>query len=108
MFHVSISLLLSSTRPLAQCNAVANDQISVVHTDDGGLWLLNETTADIKLSPCELFGFGMGAYVPKAAGQVNALDCVSMPGALVLIFVFAPTFAEELLVAKVTSSSLGS
>ena len=66
----------SSTRPLAQCSAVANDKISVVHTDDGGLWLLNDTTTDIKLKPCELFGFGMGAYVPKAAGQVNALDCI--------------------------------
>ena len=78
-----------------------------MHTDDGGLWLLNDTTADIKLKPCELFGFGMGAYVPKAAGQVIALDCISMPGALVLVF-FAPSFVEELHVAKVTSSYPGS
>lgn len=53
---------------MAQGPIIANANISIVATDTDELWLLNDADDDVKLNPCELFGFGMGAYVPKAAG----------------------------------------
>ena len=53
---------------MAQSPITANANISIVATDLDELWLLNDGDDDIKLNACELFGFGMGSYVPKAAG----------------------------------------
>ena len=63
-----LSLDVATLRPVAQSPIIANANISIVATDLDELWLLNDGDDDIKLNACELFGFGMGLYVPKAAG----------------------------------------
>lgn len=60
--------MIVAARVIGQSNIVANDKVGVAVTDAYELWLLNDTEEMIELDACELFGFGMGAYVAKAAG----------------------------------------
>ncbi|CAL1139076.1 unnamed protein product [Cladocopium goreaui] len=52
--------------------ATVLSEVGIVATDTYELWLLNDTDELIELDACELFGFGMGAYVAKAAGTARS------------------------------------
>ena len=60
--------MLQADRVIGQSTVVGNDKIGLVATDTYELWIFNDTDEAVTLNACELFGFGMGAYVAKAAG----------------------------------------
>ena len=62
------SIMMVAARVIGQSTIVGIDKVGIVATDTYELWLLNDTDELIELDACELFGFGMGAYVAKAAG----------------------------------------
>ena len=52
----------------AKCQAIGDDAIHVAVTTDNDLWLANESGSPVNMKCCELFGFGVGAFVPKPTG----------------------------------------
>ena len=56
-------------RPLAKAPATGNASIFVCLTKDFEMWLLNPTAADIRITACELFGFGQGKAEEVGLGK---------------------------------------
>lgn len=56
------------SRQKAKTFVANNDKVKVALDSAGELWLLNPSSDNVTLGPCELFGFNVGSFQEKKSG----------------------------------------
>lgn len=62
-------------RPVAKGKMCAQEDVWLVATDQGELWLLNTSNEERSIGPAELFGFNVGSFADKPTGLAATFVC---------------------------------